>query len=110
MISKIYWEFWHSIFKNALESSYNFITIEMETNGTFSLLETSVSGNITCAYIMMFHYDVSPYHRNCSPHSIFSCCVTQGQKTLQVAIDNLFYKYYVLVLVCPKVRILYKQQ
>ena len=24
MISKIYWQFWHSFFKNALESSYNF--------------------------------------------------------------------------------------
>ena len=29
MISKIYWQFWHSFFKNALESSYNFNPIEI---------------------------------------------------------------------------------
>ena len=29
MISKVYWQFWHSFFKNALESSYNFNPIEI---------------------------------------------------------------------------------
>ena len=29
MISKIYWQFWHSFFKNALESGYNFNPIEI---------------------------------------------------------------------------------
>ena len=38
MISKIYWQFWHSFFKNALESSYNFNPIEImwSKNGTFT--------------------------------------------------------------------------
>ena len=29
MVSKIHWQFWHSFFKNALESSYNFHPIEI---------------------------------------------------------------------------------
>ena len=28
----------------------------MEKNGTFSLFDTNANGNVTCAYIMTFHY------------------------------------------------------
>ena len=38
MISKIYWQFWHSFFKNTYESSYNFYPIEI----TWRKIEHSV--------------------------------------------------------------------
>ena len=58
MISKIYWhKFQHSFFKNAHESRYYFNPTEImwSKNGTFSLVETSVNGNVTFAYIMTFY-------------------------------------------------------
>ena len=57
MISKIYYQFWHCLFKNTLEKC-NFCPIEIERieqNGTFNLFETSVNGNVTFAYSMTFH-------------------------------------------------------
>ena len=57
MISKIYWQFLHSFFKNTLErKQLQFLSHwnSLEQNGTFSLFDTSVNGNLTFAYIMAF--------------------------------------------------------
>ena len=57
MISKIYCQFCQSFFKNTFESSYNLLSHwnNVEKNGTFSLFETIVNGNVTFSYIMTFH-------------------------------------------------------
>ena len=54
VIFKILWQFWHSFFKNTLESSYNFCPIEM----MFNLFDININGNMT-----FVHYDVSLYQR-----------------------------------------------
>ena len=42
----------------------------MEKNGNFSLFETSVNGNVTFAYIMMFHC-TSVWYIVCLQHPTF---------------------------------------
>ena len=57
VIFKIYWQFWRFLFKNTLETSYKFCLIEITWRKMvkFNLFETSVNGNMTFAYIIMFH-------------------------------------------------------
>ena len=59
MISKIYWEFWHSFFKNALKSSCNFDPIEiMWWKWYIQIVWNQCHWQCDC-----IHYDVSLYQR-----------------------------------------------
>ena len=57
MISKIYWQFWHSFFKNALEGSYNFYPIEIR----WSKMTLSVWHQCQWQCDVCIDYDVSLY-------------------------------------------------
>ena len=58
MISKIYWQFWHSFFKNALESRYNFNSIEI----TWRKMVPSVClPPVSMALWHCIHQDISLY-------------------------------------------------
>ena len=70
MISKIYWQFWHTFFKYTCGSSYNFLFHwnNVEKNGMFSLFDISVNGSVTFVCILMFHctsaYMLMIFHGN----------------------------------------------
>ena len=57
MISKIFWQFWHSFFKNALENCYNFNPIEI----TWRKMVRSVCLKPVSMATWRLHNDVSLY-------------------------------------------------